>query len=203
MYKVKKDDREEFEYLNISIHTPSKIGRSLAYTATFNAVHTLIGKITSLRPAMDYIVTPKYPVKLLSKGKLTDKDIANIPTDKVEVVNKDAIFVHLIFERIWQDKTLYNKLMELDPDIKFTSFNTKKNTVSNLTSKVTNYNDSSNNYLEILSKIYHMMHIYKGDDESLVNHVKTLINNTKQDKTKGLFTGVPFNIKFDDRQLLK
>lgn len=199
MYKLQKGDREGIEYLNISSQTPGKLGRKLAYTSTFNAVNTLIGKVASLRPAMDYIITPDYPVKFLAKGKLTSKDIAKIPGKTIGVVNYWAIVTHLVFERIYQDKILLDSLMELDQDIKFTSFNVKKNYGTGLSSNITAYNDNISRYVEIIGKVFTLLH--ENNESTIEDALKDLIYDMKEDKDKSLFHGVPFKIEFDDLQL--
>lgn len=199
MYEINKNDIEGKTFLNISSKTPGKVGRKLAYTSTFNAVNTLIGKITSLRPAMDYIITPNYPVRLLSKNNLTAKDIAKIPNKTIGVINYWAIVTHLVFERIYQDKLLLESLLELNENINFTSFDVKKNHGSGLNSNVTSYNKNTVKYVEIIGKIFNLLHTYKGVD--LENAVKDLIYETKEDKNASLFHGVPFDIEFDDTQL--
>ena len=48
MTSVKKDG---IDYINIDITAENKMSRKLAIESTFNAVNTLIGKMTSLRTA--------------------------------------------------------------------------------------------------------------------------------------------------------
>lgn len=207
MYKIKDSDIEGINYINIDIDTENKIGKKLAIESTFNAVNTLIGKITSLRTAMEYIVTPNYPSKLLTKGKLNAKEIIGIPNNKVWVTNYWAIVTHITFERICQDKTLFDEILKLNKDIKFTSFKKSENKVFGLTSKVINFNKELDKYIFIVCDIINIILNTNGENEEYFNNlnkaIKKLILDKKADKDVSLFHNVPFDIEFDDEQLNK
>lgn len=202
MTNVKKDG---IDYINIDITAENKISRKLAIESTFNVVNTLIGKMTSLRTALDYIVTPNYPFKLLTKSKLTAKDIIDIPNDKVWVTNYWAIATHLVFERIYQDKVLLNDLLLCKDDIEFVSFKVSSNTTSGLTSKVINYNKGMFIYINIVNDIFiTLKNNFKDnelDTDKLILDIRKLIIRYKSDHEVGLFHNVPFDIEFDDNQL--
>ena len=202
MVSTKKDG---IDYINIDLTAESKIGKKLAIESTFNAVNTLIGKITSLRTALDYLVTPNYPFKLLTKSKLSAKDIMEIPTDKVWVTNYWAIATHLIFERIYQDKTLLDDLLLCKDDIEFVSFKVSTNTSSGLKSKVINYNKGMFTYINIVSDIFLILKNNINDNEfnedGLMKDIRKLIIKNKSDGNGALFNNVPFDIEFDDKQL--
>jgi len=197
LYKVKPEDVEEINYINVSSQTASKIGRRLAYTATFNPVMTLIGKISCLRTAMDYILIPDYPKKFISKNKLSPKDIAKIPKGKkASVINYWSIVIHLAYSRIIGDKTLLKDLLELDRDIKFTSFNISKFSSCGLESTVTDYNTSATSYVSIINDVYNI--IRNNDKSKWDDLILDLIKESKVDKNKSMFDGVPFEIEIKD-----
>lgn len=202
MVSTKKDG---IDYINIDLTAESKIGKKLAIESTFNAVNTLIGKMTSLRTALDYLVTPNYPFKLLTKSKLSAKDIMEIPTDKVWVTNYWAIAAHLIFERIYQDRTLLDDLLLCKDDIEFVSFKVSTNTSSGLKSKVINYNKGMFTYINIVNDIFLILKNNTNDNElneiGLMKDIRKLILKTKSDGNTALFNNVPFDIEFDDKQL--
>lgn len=202
MVYTKKDG---IDYINIDLTADSKIGKKLAIESTFNAVNTLIGKMTSLRTALDYLVTPNYPFKLLTKSKLSAKDIMEIPTDRVWVTNYWAIATHLIFERIYQDKTLLDDLLLCKNDIEFVSFKVSTNTSSGLKSKVINYNKGMFTYINIVSDIFLILKNNINDNElnedGLMKDIRKLIIKNKSDGNGALFNNVPFDIEFDDKQL--
>lgn len=202
MTSVKKDG---IDYINIDITAENKMSRKLAIESTFNVVNTLIGKMTSLRTALDYIVTPNYPFKLLTKSKLSAKDIIDIPNDKVWVTNYWAIVTHLVFERIYQDKVLLNDLLLCKDDIEFVSFKVSSNTTSGLTSKVINYNKGMFIYINIVNDIFiTLKNNFKDnelDTDKLILDIRKLIIRYKSDHEVGLFHNVPFDIEFDDNQL--
>lgn len=202
MVSTKKDG---IDYINIDLTAESKIGKKLAIESTFNAVNTLIGKMTSLRTALDYLVTPNYPFKLLTKSKLSAKDIIDIPTDKVWVTNYWAITTHLVFERIYQDKVLLNDLLLCKDDIEFVSFKVSSNTSSGLTSKVINYNKGMFGYITIVNAIFITLKNNFKDNEldtnNLILDIIKLIIKNKSNHEVGLFHNVPFDIEFDDSQL--
>lgn len=202
MVNTKKDG---IDYINIDLTADSKIGKKLAIESTFNAVNTLIGKITSLRTALDYLVTPNYPFKLLTKSKLSAKDIMEIPTDKVWVTNYWAITTHLVFERIYQDKTLLNELLICNKYIEFVSFKVSTNTSSGLKSKVINKNKEMIPFINIVRSIFLLLkdNSRNGtlDDINLMKDIRKLILKTKSDENLTLFNRVPFDIEFDDKQL--
>jgi len=195
--KISKDEVEDKDYINISSKTPSLIGRKLAYTSMFNQVPTLIGKITSLRTAMDFVITPMYPRRLLTKNKLQYRDLAKIPNnDEVFVVNYLAILTHFTFARITGDSKLLEALLELPEDIKFTSFNLDKNVSFGMSSRVLQYNYTTANYAYIVKRIFKLI---KCNDKSKWNDLaKDLIIEMKTSKEKKLFDGVPFDIEFDE-----
>ncbi len=203
IYKIKKTDKEHIDYVNVSSSTPDKLGRKLSYVSTFNPINTLIGKITCLRTAMSFIVTPGYPERLLSKTKLSSKDINKIPKETVFVPNYIAIVTHLVFERILNDKPLLDELLELPKDIKFTSFNIKNNFVSGFDSKLTLYSDipALLKYLQVIENIFKI--IKNNDRKDWSDLVCELIIESKADKDKKLFADVPFEIEFDESQLEK
>ncbi len=202
MVYTKKDG---IDYINIDLTAESKIGKKLAIGSTFNAVNTLIGKITSLRTALDYLVTPNFPFKLLTKSKLSAKDIMEIPTDKVWVTNYWAIATHLVFERIYQDKTLLNELLICNKNIEFVSFKESINTSSGLKSKVINKNKEMIPFINIVRSIFLLLkdNSKNGvlDDNNLMKDIRKLILKTKSDENTTLFSRVPFDIEFDDKQL--
>jgi hypothetical protein len=196
-----KHKKSDIYYINIDIDSDNKLGKKLALESTFNAISTLIGKITSLRTALDYIVTPNYPSKLLTKGKLNAKDIISIPTEKVWITNYWAIVTHLAFERIYQDKTLLNEIVGLKGEVEFISFKSSENKTSGLSSKVINYNKDMGNYIMIIDNIVKNIRLHQNDENKLLSAIKILILNTKTKSDLGLFHNVPFNIEFDDKQL--
>jgi len=194
--KIPMGGKEDTDYVNISARTPSIIGRKLAFGATFNATNTLIGKITCLRTAMDFIVTPMYPRRLLTKNKLTFKDINKIPKSKeVKVVNYIAILTHLTYLRIVSDEKLINGLMKLKDDVVFTSFDVDKNSIHGMNSKITQYNYPSTRYVFVIQSLFKMFKSTPRDkwDDAILK----LISDNKADKNKELFDGVPFDIEVE------
>jgi len=190
---------EDIDYINVSTQTAGVIGRKLAYTTVFNPTPTWIGKITSLRTAMDFLTIPGYPVKLLTKTKITTRDINKIPRNKVGVVNYWAIVTGLISDRILNDKKLLTMLLNLKSDVVFTSFNTKKHTTFGIDSFVTTYNHDIARYVEVIGNVVYILKNNKKEFWDI--EIGRLINATKVDKAKNLFDGVPFEISFDDSKL--
>ena len=193
---VKPNDIEDKDFINISSNTGSNIGRKLAYTSTFNLTDSLIGKITSLRTAMDYIVTPNYPFKLLTKNKLKPIDIKKIPTKRISVSNYWSIVTHLVYVRIKNDNNLLEMIKELKDDVYFTSFNVKKYSASGIDSKIINYNNNIATYVNIVGDIIGIIKNNKPDtwDKLAIE----LMSDNKLKADKGVFDGVPFNITIDE-----
>lgn len=195
VYRVNRNGITNDNYINVSMHSKDSLGRKLALTATFNKVSTLIGDITSMRTAVDYITIKGYPNRLLTKSKLTAKDIKKIPKNKVKVINYNAILIHLLYERIMQDKDIKEQFINLPKDVIFTSFNEKKQYASGFNSTIKQYNDNAFIYINALNAIHSMLK--STDMKDLNKDIKELIIWHKEDKELPLFHGVPFDIILD------
>ena len=190
MYKIKTTEKEGKNYINISAYSETKLGKKLSpgYPTEFQ---TLFGKIGNIRAYMDFIVTPNYPVELLSKKKLTSNDLKKIPNNKVHIANYWAAVAYGITERVNSDQELQTLLKE-SGDIPFTSFIVKKkmNNILKKKYKVIFYNAKMEKYISIVNDIRKLLQEDRYEPDSL----NELINSYKDEPDKDIFEGIPHTI---------
>jgi len=139
-----------YQIVNVSKYSKDELGKALTYGTMFRPVNTVIGRITNVRVAMDYISTPGYPRALLSKKRLRYEDIKTVPKKKISVPNFWAITMHFVWERIIGDRKLINDILALEHKHEFTSFNVYTNEVRNEVTETIYYNANMKRYLGIL-----------------------------------------------------
>jgi len=186
MIKINMSMDEGIDYINISSYSRLKAGRKLAigYPAMFS---TVIGKVSSIRSAMDYITIPNYPSKLLNKAKLSKHDISTIPNEKNSLPNYKAVLTYFIGMRILADEELQKELGDLDYKIKVTSFNIINDPI---VGKNLVYNENMGSYCGIVSKIIKLINRNDFNIETLNDLV---IEHTKVPDVE-LFSGAAVKI---------
>jgi len=170
--------------VNISINSDSELGKLLA--PGYNCkLTTPFGVINNLRTFMDFITTPNYPVRLLTKPKLTRDDINSIPKRKINIVNFWALVGYIVGNRILNDKNLINLLKENDGEL--TSRTTNKVTIMELTTITETLNVKLVKLVEIYKQYEKLIKEDNFNKESIIAYV----NSIKVDKSKDIYHGVP------------
>jgi len=179
-------------YINVSKYSETELGRALAPGFPIS-LQTLFGKIGTLRTGMEYIVTPNYPERLLSKRKLKCIDLDKIPKHKIDVPNYWSVVTYLLCLRIKSDEKLIELLRETDDDTKFVSYNKVNNKSLGINSIVYKENLRLNIYTNIINDITRLI-------KSNVFHdlrIRELIVSYKDDDSKSVFEGLAIAIESD------
>lgn len=169
------------DYINISTRADTKVGRELTYTAFFTPVDSLVGKINSIRTAVDYLSIPGYPYNLLRKRTLTFKDVNTIPKERVELPNLKSILIHLIWVRIKNNVEL---LKHINENMIITSFRSTSHKQGNVESIVKTYNDKTYDYIDALKQVISLMLKGLSEDEESEEVIKLMIKNKKRKDLK-------------------
>jgi len=169
------------DYINISTRADTKVGRELTYTAFFTPVDSLVGKINSIRTAVDYLSIAGYPYNLLRKRTLTFKDVNTIPKERVELPNLKSILIHLIWVRIKNNVEL---LKHIDENMIITSFRSTSHKQGNVESIVKTYNDKTYDYIDALKQVISLMLKGLSEDEESEEVIKLMIKNKKRKDLK-------------------
>jgi len=154
-----------------------------------DGVHTVFGKVRSLRVAMDYLITPGYPTELLNKRNLTRADLNSIPKDKIRIPNYWAIVAYLACMRIKNDP----ELIDMIKDNKLPYMAVRRNAIEGYDEQPIYAYESiyqMNRYLAILSAISELIKHDRFDDEN----IRKLVNNAKDKPHLNLFHGVAYNL---------
>jgi hypothetical protein len=179
-------------YINISKYSDCELGKVLAPGYPVS-LETLFGTIGTLKSGMEYIVTPNYPTRLLSKRKLRRIDLEKIPRRKIDVPNYWAVVTYLLCLRIKSDHEVINALKKLDTETTFVSYNKVSNETFGIKSIVHKPNTDMNMYLHIMESIFKLI---KAD---LFNHtyIRNLIISYKEDKDKSVFADLAITVESD------
>ena len=179
-------------YINVSKYSDSELGKALL-PSTPVSLPTLFGEVGTLKSAMEYIVTPNYPVRLLSKRKLKSTDVNRIPKQKIDVPNYWSVVAYLLCLRVKSDDALINMLRETDEDNKFVSYNKVNKTTLGIKSSVYKPNTDMNMYLHIIDSIVRMIKSSVFND----HYIRELIISYKEDKTKSVFADLAITVESD------
>lgn len=177
--------------ININIRTDHPLGKQLTvlYPHKFK---TFFGDIGCIKNFMDFISTEGYPFQYLAKTKLTKKEITNIPRPKLNLPNYWAAVAYAVTCRIKDDAKLIAELKANTLD--FTSYIEKAPTSflgSTVSASVPDMKASR--YLSILRHIVELIKADKFTD----SNIEQFIQDCRDDKTKHVFDGVPFDLKID------
>ena len=179
--KEVRNSKDAEEVVNVVLNSNDELGRRLSAGYPFK-FDTVFGKVGNLRNAMDYIVTPNYPVKLLSKGKLTSSDINKIPKKKNNMINYYAAIAYLIGERLSQDEETMEMIKANDKVLSAYYLNEREV----FGKKITVYipKKELTVYLSILNKYADSIKNGTFQDD-----IMTIVESYKRDKESGIFEG--------------
>ena len=186
---VMKVSVEGEDYINVSKYSDTGLGKALAPGAKAN-FDTVFGKVGNVRAAMDYIAIPNYPVKLLSKAKLTASDINKIPGKRISVPNYWSIVTYIMAERIKADEKLHDMLKE--NDVELTCFSKiGKATMFGKEVFMSQPNKSMGRYIAVIRVLSNLIKEDKFTDENILD----IVNQAKDHPEKGIFEGSTVNIE--------
>lgn len=94
--------------INVSKNGTTKLGRFLSPEYPIVVDTIVFGKAGNVRNAIDFITIPGYPINLLSKPRLSPRDIGMIPKVRKQVPNYHAITAFLVGYRIIKDRGIVN-----------------------------------------------------------------------------------------------
>lgn len=160
-----------------------KLGNMLSTTYLCN-FFTPVGKIASIKHFMEYINTPKYPEELLVKPKLTRKDLAKIPKNKITVVNYWAAVASVVAIKIQKNNELKKLLTENDKQLNiFTEKETKL-----FGTEVKNYKPVKrlSRYVSIIRIFEKMLKAGDFTDENILKQIDCL----KDDRGLSIYHGI-------------
>ena len=182
-------DNIDKDYINISKYSDDEVGIKLApgYGYQFN---TIFGKVGSIRNIMDFLNNPGYPIDILSKKKLTSKDVNKVSKmKKINIPNYWAIMVYVFYERLVQDQALLDELINLPEDIIFTSFNeyVRKSPLGEV--RVKRYNTKMGRYIKIIELLIEEFRKDRNFD------VKGLVESCKDKPHKDLFDSLAVKVE--------
>jgi len=185
------DHKDGVEYVNVSPYGVTELGRVLSpgYIRPFE---TIVGKVSSMRNAMDFLTREKYPKTFLGKTKMTTKDIEKISKlKKLHIPNYWAAVAYFLIEKIIQDKDTITALKELPPSIPFRSFRMIKHERHGIVNYLVEENYELDKYLRILKTIH--FKVYNGElkyNDVELDTIKKIVNTFKEDKTKDILYGI-------------
>jgi len=178
---------ETKDYVNVVLNSEDELGRKLSngYPQSFE---TIFGKVGNVRNALEYVKTPGYPVKLLSKSKLTSKEINRLPKRRAYLPNYYAIVAYILTERVKQDKELQEELKNNEKHLTSYYKNSKPILGSNVTVVIPKKENEL--YIEIYTKISQLLKENRFDEDNINELIKSYIKYPD----KELFEGAAFNI---------
>lgn len=187
--KIPRYEHEDgIDFINVGGNAKTELGKRLSYTHPIE-LHTVFGKVRSLRVAMDYLITPGYPTELLNKRNLSRADLNSIPKDKIKIPNYWAIVAYLACMRIKCDP----ELITMIKDNKLPYMAVRRNTIEGYDEQpIYAYENiyQMNRYLAILSAVSELIKHDRFDDEN----IRRLVNNAKDKPHLNLFHGVAYNL---------
>lgn len=126
MYKIKDDDIEGIDYINVSSYSILPLGKKLAIGYPIK-IETIYGTIGTIRNLISYINCEDYPKNLLSKHKLSKDDIERINCNDLTIDDKYRdLFECVLKDRVNKYDNVVRLFKMLNPDIRFTSYNRLK-----------------------------------------------------------------------------
>jgi hypothetical protein len=179
------------DYINVSKHSKSELGKMLAYGHPVE-INTVFGKVGTIRSAMDFITMPGYPVEFLSKKKLRQPEVAEInKLTKRTLPNYWAIVAYIVVERIKQDEKLQQLMIE--NEAQYTSFNMSKpqNFLGGAKLSMSVKNHKMSRYLSIIRHVEKMLKENTFTDEN----IQKFIEAAKDKPAKDIFDRLPFAMK--------
>lgn len=179
-------------FINVSQYAETDLGKMLSPGYPIS-LQTLFGKIGTIRSAMEYIVTPNYPERLLSKRKLKRDEISTIPKNKIDVPNYWAVIAYLLCLRVKSDDKLIEMLSNIEEDTKFVSYNKVTKNTLGIKSVTYKQNLTMNMYLHIIDSIVRVIKQGVFNDR----YIQSIIISYKDDKNKSVFEGLAVAVESD------
>jgi len=185
------DHKDGVEYINISPYGMTELGRVLSpgYIRPFE---TIVGKVSNMRNAMDFLTRVDYPKSFLGKTKMTSKDIEKISRlKKIYIPNYWAAVAYFLIEKVIQDEMLIAELKKLPVSTPFRSFKMVKHERHGIVNFLAEENHELDKYLRILKTIH--FKVFNNElryNDADLDIIKKIVNSFKVDKTKDILYGI-------------
>ena len=191
-----QDNEEGVKYINISKKSNSELGRMLAptYSVRFK---TFLGNIYSIKSFIEAIVTPGYPLELLTKPRLTKKDFEKIPSRNIRknhLANYWALVAYALCQRVKGDTKLQSLLAS--NKLPFTVYTV--NNSEEFFGKIINVVKLDYSLARYVGIIRYIETMIKSNTFTKTN-ISQFIENCKDSPDKDLLDGIALNIEIIEK----